>query len=243
MKTIGQADQFFTLWDVTKQMEYVNEYQAYEKVTYTYFQNLSKDEGAAIKKAREKFGIENPVIDYSLRGKKSWSKRSEGFVVDEVPIDLFAFGKFQFTKISECEETSYLSWYYQETKSEEAKAVLLTRGFKMYEGDLLSLESFKACKAKAKERKFIDSLKGGHHFENGEKVEIEIKRIGGFSFESNYGTCHVETYASKCGLLLKYMGSSPADISERKYQAVKATIKHNAYNGESETRLQRIKLN
>lgn len=37
------------------------------------------------------------------------------------------------------------------------------------------------------------------------------------------------------------MGGNPADISRGEFETVKATIKHDNYNGENETKLQRIK--
>lgn len=90
--------------------------------------------------------------------------------------------------------------------------------------------------------KYFDSLEKGYLFEDGQKVEIEIKRIASksFSFNGSFGKTYVENYVTRCGKLVKYMGSSPVDISEKEFVKVQATIKHDFYT-EAETKLIRIK--
>ena len=90
---------------------------------------------------------------------------------------------------------------------------------------------------------FYNNLEKGHHFNDGEKVELSIKSLKdrSFAFNAYYGTTFVNYYASKCGKLLKYMGSTPPDIKDE-YVSVMATIKHDNYEGENETKLMRIKI-
>lgn len=89
---------------------------------------------------------------------------------------------------------------------------------------------------------YVASLENGHLFEDGAKVELEIKRIPklSFSFNGSFGRTYIETYETKCGKIVKYMGSSPLDIEEN-FTKVQATIKHSEYNGVDETKLIRIK--
>ncbi len=91
---------------------------------------------------------------------------------------------------------------------------------------------------------YIDSLEKGHLFNNGEKVTLEIKLLPSlsFGFDGTYGRTYIETYATKDGKMVKYMGSSPVDISEDEFVKVTATIKHDSYNGVQETKLLRIKF-
>ena len=94
---------------------------------------------------------------------------------------------------------------------------------------------------KFEREKYLASFTAGHHFTDGSKVTLEIKEIDAFSFEGRFGTTYVRTYATKCGKQVKYMGSSPAEISNENFVEVAATIKHDNYKG-AETKLLRIKL-
>jgi len=64
MKTIGFAGTFYTLWDVKVERVNVALGAWYDKVTCTYYQNLSKNLDEAIAKA----GTDN--VDEKLRGKR-----------------------------------------------------------------------------------------------------------------------------------------------------------------------------
>ena len=64
MKTIGFAGTFYTLWDVKVERVNVALGAWYDKVTCTYYQNLSKNLDEAIAKA----GTDN--VDEGLRGKR-----------------------------------------------------------------------------------------------------------------------------------------------------------------------------
>jgi len=76
MKTIGFAGTFYTLWDV--QVERVNVALGawYDKVTCTYYKNLSKSLNEAIEKA----GTSN--VDESLRGKRKSFEYKKPLVVE-----------------------------------------------------------------------------------------------------------------------------------------------------------------
>lgn len=64
MKTIGFAGTFYTLWDVKTERVNIALGAWYDKVTCTYYQNLSKNLDEAIAKA----GTDN--VDEGLRGKR-----------------------------------------------------------------------------------------------------------------------------------------------------------------------------
>lgn len=83
----------------------------------------------------------------------------------------------------------------------------------------------------------------GHHFTEGAKVVLEIKRQGkGGSYDTQWGTTYIDNYITPDNMVFKYVGSNPPEISDEAFTKVKATIKHDNYKGQEETKLQRIKI-
>jgi len=76
MKTIGFAGTYYTLWDVTVERVNVALGAWYDKVTCTYYQNLSKNLEEAIVKA----GTDS--VDESLRGKKKSFQYKNPLVIE-----------------------------------------------------------------------------------------------------------------------------------------------------------------
>jgi hypothetical protein len=76
MKTIGFAGTFYTLWDVKVERIDVALGAWYDKVTCTYYQNLSKNLDEAIAKA----GTDN--VDETLRGKRKSFEYKKPLVVE-----------------------------------------------------------------------------------------------------------------------------------------------------------------
>ena len=76
MKTIGFAGTYYTLWDVTVERVNVALGAWYDKVTCTYYQNLSKNLEEAIVKG----GTDN--VDESLRGKKKSFQYKNPLVIE-----------------------------------------------------------------------------------------------------------------------------------------------------------------
>lgn len=91
------------------------------------------------------------------------------------------------------------------------------------------------------EKKKAEAELSGHFFENGKRIQLQIKEVGRFSFDSAYGTTFIVKYMTASGKLVKYMGSTPPDVSTEDFTPVTATIKHSDYKGQPETKLQRIK--
>lgn len=82
----------------------------------------------------------------------------------------------------------------------------------------------------------------GHHEENGKRISLKVKKLGkAFSFDTQYGTTHVVTLIDENNRLFKYMGAKLPDI-EDEFVEIKATIKHDTYKDQPETKLQRIKI-
>ena len=235
MQTIGFTNKYYTLWEVSEVYEErVSEFDYYEKQDFIYIKNLSMDFETAKSKLTRNFDI-----DLDLRGESTFIRSSEK--MNDAPDEVFKFGKYCGNDIVETNDISYTYWYYQQTKNPIAKQFLLNNGFVEHNDEVISEEAYQEIQYDLQREKYLNSLEKGHHFENGKRISIELKEIDSFSFDGYYGTTFVITYASKCGKIFKYMGGNPADISRDEFQTVKATIKHDNYNGENETKLQRIK--
>lgn len=76
MKTIGFAGTFYTLWDVKSERVNVDLGAWYEKVTCTYYQNLSKNLEEAIAKS----GTDN--VNETLRGKRKSFEYKKPLVIE-----------------------------------------------------------------------------------------------------------------------------------------------------------------
>lgn len=80
-----------------------------------------------------------------------------------------------------------------------------------------------------------------HHYNEGDKVVLELKEVSRGGYDTMYGYNYIVTYEDVEGRIFKYIGTSPLEVIED-CKKVKGTIKHSEYNGVKETRLQRIKL-
>lgn len=227
MKVIGFAQEYYTLWNVEKTIVVMNKFQTKENFHYTYIQNLSKDLEKAKSKVNEPF-----EIDLDLHGDKR-EFYTEGEPQGTIPETVFKFGKYAYEEIKRCKDVDYVKWYYSETNNQFALEFLLENGFELLNGVLYNLED-------AKKQKHMLSLQRGHFFENKKKVELKIKTLKAFGFESYYGYTFVRIYETECGKEVKYMGSNPPEISDKVFENVKATIKHGNYKNIEETKLQRI---
>lgn len=76
MKTIGFAGTFYTLWDIQVERINIALGEWYDKVTCTYYKNLSKNLDEAIEKA----GTDN--VDENLKGKRRSFEYKNPLVVD-----------------------------------------------------------------------------------------------------------------------------------------------------------------
>jgi hypothetical protein len=123
-------------------------------------------------------------------------------------------------------------------------------GNKIFENDdfvFVEVGVIKHKYATVARKKFVEDQKrvaanSGHFFKDGERIELEIMLTKSFSFEGHFGRTYVDSYVTRDGKILKYMGSSPADISEEEFTKVMATISHDNYKGQDETKLKRIKI-
>jgi len=95
-------------------------------------------------------------------------------------------------------------------------------------------------------RKALEVIKNtataGHHENDGDKVQLNLKQIDSFGFESQFGYTHIITYIDDQNRLFKYMGASAPGISTENFSTIKCTIKHAEYKEVKETKIQRARV-
>lgn len=124
MLKIGKSTKYYTLWNVTSELQYTTNSRgehlpSYNKVSFTYLQNLSLDKDKAIEKAKSK-GVTELEPDEELFGRnRSWSRRE--YIQKVYEPYQFRFGKYESSDIRDCEDSNYLRWYFGETSNEFAR--------------------------------------------------------------------------------------------------------------------------
>tara|TARA_Y100000310_G_C20623396_1_gene784542 strand:+ start:307 stop:1089 length:783 start_codon:yes stop_codon:yes gene_type:complete len=238
-QVIGFAEKYYTLWEVYPCARVVYSSDgpmAREGTQYNYIQNLSMD----LEKAESKLEGDYK-IDLYLRGGRSFWKARQVF---EAKADEFSFGLLKGQKISDSDDVWQLERAMVEEESQDKKDLAFNR----LQGLDIYVVTFRGKYMTAKDRdellikEHIDNLKAGHHFNDGDKVELEIKELDRFGFDGYYGWTAIVEYESKDGKLFKYMGGSPKRSDDfEEFTKVTATVKHSDYKGENETKLLRIK--
>lgn len=242
MKTIGFGGTFYTLWDVSADVKYTDANHRQLITNYCYYKNLSMDLNSAKAKVIAEFGPDTKYqVDLSVKGQKTYSYY--GPVEECYPDDTFPVGRAAGQKIAESDDVYHLELQANIGRTQLRKDLAYARLVELnlwgeFNGERMNLDSIEEFKFNAS---LPVQILGLHHNE-GDKVELTVMLIGSFSFDGAYGTCYVQTFQSVDGCVYKYMGSSPQDIAVKERVTVKATIKHSSYNGNAETKLNRIKV-
>lgn len=227
MQTIGFAETYYTLWDVSEPYTI----QGCVRQDYTYVKNLAMN--LEIAKGRMKGEY---LVDLELRGSTSFTRNLSEVVEED--IDRFPYGKLKGQLINESVDT----WQLFRVKQSGGDRGKLASNRLLALGELVEYEG-EMILPKMKVEKEIEKLKAGGaglHFLDGEKVETELKEIERFHFEGTFGLTSVVTYITQDGKILKYMGGTPIRIGEG-FVKVKFTIKHSEYKGVAETKIIRLK--
>lgn len=251
MLTLGFSSTYYTLWEVGEpQKRYTSGatvngvftgsfYMVQECV---YVQNLSMDYDSAIAKIVEQSGGKYS-IDLDLRGYSTFT-RSCGITGNDMPDYVFSFGQLAGQDIRTATDIWQLKRAMKEERGGRRRVYARRRLIEIgelvrssFDGDnYITPVHFRFLSEKAEKQS-----KSGRFFENGKRITLALKRIGGCSYDTQYGTVFVEEYLTSDDKLIKYKGSSPIDINDEYVQVV-GTVEHNEYNGQPETRLKRMKL-
>lgn len=123
MKAIGFANKFYTLWEISTKTV-TTQYDEYELTTCTYIKNISFD----LNKVRETYP-DLEILDYlkghSISFEVYGSKKS-------INNDRFNFGKYENELISECNDSWYLTWFYDcccDERKQNVKNRLIELGY------------------------------------------------------------------------------------------------------------------
>jgi hypothetical protein len=271
MLTLGFTNQFYTLWNVTKEMVYSGgevmngkfNGTCWEQTNNQFIKNLSIDYEKAVEKIKayandldwnenlELRGVNGSFSTRELVGDGDYHPHHEDWE--------FTFGKFKGRDIREADDVWQLNRAMNEEKGGRRRVYARRRLIEL--GDLVRYtwvdnridESSYGCE----ELKFISIVRNyatlrqiekmelaklsGLFYTNAEKVIINIKEIAAFHFEGQYGTTYVRKYITDDNKVVEYMGGNPLDISKNEFITIKATIKHDNYKGGS-TKLLRIKI-
>ena len=271
MLTIGFTNQYYTLWNVSKENTYHQASNGSYFITgYNVKNHYIKNISMCFDTTKELFP--DLTIDMDLKGESiRWISSGLGEAFQKKQDDLtFSFGKLQGQLIGESLDVWQLNRAMFAEKTRERKVYARRRLLDLNElvkyawtEQVYDMEAttdayhanprnyskqYIAVKRKyathAQVIKFdaekAESQLSGHHFNNGEKIKISIKKIDGFSFEGNYGTTFVMKFITSDNKIVKYMGSTPPDISTEEFTEISATVKHDSYKGD-ETKLLRIK--
>lgn len=236
---------------------------SYTKVKPNFIQNLSRDYNQALLKIKKYANDRNKywVEDLGLKGEVVFIPMgNQPFIQPTYEIHQFTVGKFTGCDIRTCEDIWQLDRAMKNEKSVRTRVLArrrlielghLVKHFWIEEEqfwnqyDALMIKNIKhnyATKDKIQELKKEQESKecNGHHFNNNEKIQIKIKLINKYSFESKFGTTFVREYITPDNKAFKYMGGNPIEISDIDFVEIRATTKHDNYIGQPQTKLLRI---
>lgn len=254
MLTLGFSSMYYTLWEVgepekkytsgaTVNGVFMGTFQLIQRCTY--IQNLSKDHDTAVAKITEISGGMYGV-DLDLRGKSTFV-RGVG-AGNDMPDYVFSFGQLMGKDIREATDVWQLKRAVKEESGKRRRAYARRRLIDLgelvrntFDGDNWVTPS----QLRYLQDKAAKQAASGHFFENGKRITITLKRVGGASWPVQFGyresTMYLEEYLTEDGKLIKYKGSSPLDINDE-FVIVTGTVEHSEYNGQPETRLKRMKI-
>lgn len=247
---IGFATQFYTLWNVEEVKHYSEANGKHHHVgttfAYTYFKKVAK----SLDKVKQLYP--DTPIDESLRGVngsfKEYRPTQSESVIDDT---LFPYGRYSGTLISQCNKAYHLfrlydnKDHYQHTPRRRAFArrrlielgelVMADKVFNLVEKYIPAGHYKYLVEKKAKQ----DA--SGHYFNEGDKVELMLRKVAQTGYESAFGFVCIITYQDVEDRLFYYKGSNPPGIYED-FENIKATIKHSEYNDLKQTMIQRVKI-
>lgn len=255
MLTLGFSTQYYTLWEVSEPFKkygagivlngvFTGDYTMVQNCDY--IQNLSMDYDAAIAKITERSnGKFN--IDLELRGHYSFIR--SGSQGNDMPDYVFSFGQLMGQDIRTATDVWQLKRAMKEERGARRKVyarrrlvdlgvlVKNTIGLEAGNDSFITTSHFRYVSEKLAKKSL-----SGHFYENGKRTTLSVKRIGGVSYDTQYGTVYIEEYLTDDGKIVKYKGSSPLRGIEDDFVSVVSTIEHSEYNGTPETRLKRPKF-
>jgi len=229
----GSKGKFWTLW-------LAGGINMDDSQNVNFLRKLSTD----LETAKNKTKDLNPIVNPSLSG-ESWD------VVQPMPLSpyRFHFGDHNGMLIEDYIKINpnYVAWYLKiistkgslfEDQRQWLVSFVLKNDFVLFEDQYIPIEKRDQI---IKKRAFWKSLEYGHFCANGERVDIKVKFLNKRSFETDYGTFWVINYIDEYKRVFTYKGARPQHFEDCDWFTLRATIKHDTYNGNDQTLLSRIK--
>jgi len=237
---IGFTEQYYTLWSFVDETIYVTDangkhWPSHKVVHYTYHKNISMDEEAA------RAAYPDAKLDMGLRGESTWTWNAKEEEGEDLSPHIIKFGRHCGQTVDYIieEDFEYAMWMVNKADISLATRELFHANKKVW-ARIMEEETAHEI---AKDRKELERLSMGHHYTNGEKVELEIAEVyAAFGFDTQFGHCSIRKMMTTDNKTVIYMGSNPPDYPEEGKFKIKATIKHDEYRGEKQTKIQRIKI-
>ncbi len=258
MLTLGFTNVYYTLWQVEDPFKrYLTSEEWVMEQACSYQQNLSMEYEKAVEKIAA-MSNGNYAVDLELRGNHSFTRElSKG---DDFEVFQFTFGKLRGSDIRTCDDVWQINRAMTSEKKIRTRAIAKRRLIEL--GEIVrhtwveeatvfnggnDNENFlkPTIKRLYATKSQMDKLNGpvsAHYYNDGEKVELELKEISHFGYETQYGWTSICIYATPDNRMFKYKGSTPPEVSKEGFCKVKATVKHDEYQGVAETKLQRVKV-
>lgn len=241
MLYIGFTEVYFTLWSgFTNYVTLPTGEKAPSSSAYTFVKNLSIDFDRAVDKVKA-LG-EDFEIDLSIRGLSNFVR----YYPIPTQINEFSFGKLKGQSIVFSSDVWQLERAMKEEPNLRTRVYARRRLIDLGELVRYSHIDHNGVSQKYIKRSEIDAhtynANKGHYFEEGKRVEIEVRQCGKLSyFDTSFGTTFIQRFITRDNKALLYKGGSPINFGEEDYMTIKATVLHEEYRGEKQTRLQRIK--
>jgi hypothetical protein len=222
------------------------------------------DEEAAVEKFKLRYKKE-PFIDEGLRGMKTSFTKTE---VASFSHHVFPYGKLQCMSIAESDDVWQLKRVLNDgggvgnpkefgTLKVEKRRALARRRLvelgelvrhdhygKVWNDEKSEWEQSPKILKYMNRREYQNFMKAKHsvyYGVDGARVDLSLKETHRTGYDSAYGFTHIITYQTESGEEYIYKGGSPADISDKEFTRVKATIKHSLYKDIKQSLIQRIK--
>ena len=172
MLTIGFANKYYTLWDVSSETITDAYGRKGVRVSATYFKNISMDESTA----RAKYP--DASVDFGLRGHSSWT-RTEW---EPMPSDVFPCGKYRGESIADCTDWDYLfyaldSWLLDNDESRSiAERALVAGGlYGIYDGEIMPTDRIAEIeRADAAVDEIVEKIKETSVLEIASKTNVHV---------------------------------------------------------------------
>lgn len=239
----GARNMMYTLWTYNVGSQYVKP---------LFIKNLSTSKEEALKEAMEFSENSGRIfLDESadeLKPIKRVNKWTESMVT---------FGKNRGIELSECDD-KFILWVAKgcplfdnkeqvwanhyfggENFQKIAQTIAVEKNLGVIENDKFYTNDHYA-KLKAK-REQLSSLITGHHYSDGERIELNLKLINEISYESVFGIVRIYKFIDQENKVYTYKGNKQLFLEKNQDFKCKATIKHDEYKGEKTTYIQRIK--